>query len=123
MNISLRKIGFHGLVRAREGARQTMDISRPICVVVTLAAALLTVAAASGAFADGSLLVFSKSGQLEEMEDAHQMLLSSLADKIEDVLSEDGQPKKKQSAEDISESAGTPVSHIFQESSPDRNDN
>ena len=53
--------------------------------------------------------LFSKTGQLEEMEDAHRMLLSSLADRIDDALSEeDGSGEKNSGAADNSNSMDSP---------------
>jgi len=62
--------------------------------------------------------LFSKTGQLEEMEDAHQMLLSSLADRIDDVLETGGPSPAKKVASPQSNISGSPVPSIFQKSGP-----
>ena len=64
--------------------------------------------------------LFSKTGQLEEMEDAPRMLLSSLADRIDDALSEeDGSGEKNSGAADNSNSMDSPFPVIFQKSGQD----
>ncbi|MCD4707053.1 MAG: cell division protein ZapA [Candidatus Sabulitectum sp.] len=64
--------------------------------------------------------LFSRTRQLEEMEDSHQMFLSSLADKIDDVLAREddspGQSDRKQQTSVKSATIITPP--IFQGSSP-----
>jgi cell division protein ZapA (FtsZ GTPase activity inhibitor) len=62
--------------------------------------------------------LFSKTGQLEEMEDAHQVLLASLADRIDDVLAEGDPSVAKNSISEISKTGDSPVPSIFQKSSP-----
>ena len=65
--------------------------------------------------------LFSKTGQLEEMEDAHNMLLSSLADRIDETLSETpGSGRKGRGADAISETMDTPFPVVFQKSGQDR---
>ncbi|MEA3266096.1 MAG: cell division protein ZapA [Candidatus Fermentibacteria bacterium] len=64
--------------------------------------------------------LFTKTRQLEEMEDGHQMFLSSLADKINDVLS----PEENSSESSVSplqeqiRTASTDPQSIFQKSTP-----
>ncbi len=58
--------------------------------------------------------LFSRTSQLEEMEDAHHMLLSSLADKIDSALSEDGDETGNRGAAKLSESPGSSAPVIFQ---------
>ncbi len=62
--------------------------------------------------------LFSRTAQLEEVEDAHKILLSSLADRIDDALSDEGEAdsaEKNTGAYD-SEPMNTPVPIIFQKS-------
>lgn len=60
--------------------------------------------------------LFSRTSQLEEMEDAHHMLLSSLADRIDSALSGDGAETGKKGAAAVSESPGSSAPIIFQSS-------
>lgn len=64
--------------------------------------------------------LFSKTGQLEEMEDMHKMLLSSLADRIDDALSEEEVPGgRSEDAEANSKPMDTTFPVIFQKSGQD----
>lgn len=58
--------------------------------------------------------LFSRTAQLEEMEDAHKMLLSSLTDRIDDALSEEAVSEEK--GADSTQPIATPVQSIFQKS-------
>lgn len=68
--------------------------------------------------------LFSKTEQLEEMDDAHQMFLSSLASKIEEALEESGVPSdtNSQNASELSNPDSTKAPTIFQESGQGRGD-
>ena len=66
--------------------------------------------------------LFSKTEQLEEMEDAHQMYLSSLAAKIEEALEETGASQESRSASELSNPDSTQISTIFQKSGQGRGD-
>jgi cell division protein ZapA len=69
--------------------------------------------------------LFTKTEQLEEMEDSHQMYLSGLADRIDEVLAPaEGSPEKSANVlqEHLEVTAqGTPT--VFQNSSPGRDSN
>ncbi len=60
--------------------------------------------------------LFSRTAQLEEMEDSHHMLLSSLADKVDAALSEAGADKGKTDTANVSESHSSSAPVIFQSS-------
>lgn len=64
--------------------------------------------------------LFTKTRQLEELEDSHQMCLSALADKINDILAPvDGLPETSAPAQqDHLQTSNTNVPPIFQRSSP-----
>jgi len=63
--------------------------------------------------------LFSKTRQLEEMEDSHQMLLSSLADRIDAFLSqEDGPHRQSAVIRQETVKVGTEVTSVFQKSGP-----
>lgn len=65
--------------------------------------------------------LFSRTRQLEEMEDAHQVFLSSLADKIDDLLTQadDPQGQSDRTQQKPVKSATIITPPIFQGSSPD----
>lgn len=60
--------------------------------------------------------LFSRTAQLEEMEDAHKILLSSLADRIDDALSQEDEADSAEKSADDSESINAPFPVIFQKS-------
>ena len=60
--------------------------------------------------------LFGKSSQIEEMEDSHERLLNSLADRIDEVLSREAGDDTEENVS-IHENRGTPpVSKVFQKS-------
>ena len=66
--------------------------------------------------------LFSKTEQLEEMEDAHQMYLSSLAARIEEALEETGASQESGSISELSNPDSAQIPTIFQKSGEGRGD-
>lgn len=63
--------------------------------------------------------LFSKKRQLEEMEDSHQVLLSSLADRIDTFLAdEDSSQRHSGAIRHVTVKNGTEANPVFQKSGP-----
>jgi len=60
--------------------------------------------------------LFSRTAQLEEMEDSRKMLFSSLADRIDEALAEEEKPGTDKEGAERSDQMNTPFPVIFQKS-------
>lgn len=63
--------------------------------------------------------LFSKTSQLEEIEDSHDLLLSSLAERIDDALADAGASDHSGEDANTQDSIDSPVPLMFQRSSRD----